>query len=156
MILVEGDTETIVFREFLNEYFPEKDIFVLNTGSKTNMQFFQEVLTHFKIKHYVVHDTDTRDKASSWTINQGIWDKIEVANKEETGLAKRYVFVTDFETTNGYKYSYADGKPLSAYKFARKVIDEKSNPTCLEYLKDIVGDKKINHDQEYIDKNVPK
>ncbi|MBL7821433.1 MAG: AAA family ATPase [Saprospiraceae bacterium] len=155
VILVEGDTETIVFRTLLNEYYPQKEIFVLNTGSKTNIQFFQEVLTHFKIKHYVIHDTDTPDKVASWTINQNIWSKIEDANAIEANLARRYVFITDFENANDYQYSKTDGKPLSAYKLAMKIKTENLDLVCLQYLRDIVGDNTINHNQEFVISSVP-
>ena len=43
VILVEGDTETIVYRDLLKRFYPEKEIFILNTGSKNNMPFFQEI-----------------------------------------------------------------------------------------------------------------
>ena len=42
VLLVEGDTETIVYRELLSKFHPSEDIFVLNTGSKNNIPFFQE------------------------------------------------------------------------------------------------------------------
>ncbi|MFT0342585.1 TOPRIM nucleotidyl transferase/hydrolase domain-containing protein [Bacteroides thetaiotaomicron] len=40
VLLVEGDTETIVYRDLLNRFFPDEEIFVLNTGSKMNIPFF--------------------------------------------------------------------------------------------------------------------
>ena len=49
VILVEGDTEAIVYRALLKHYYPDEEVFVLNTGSKNNMPFFQEILTAFRI-----------------------------------------------------------------------------------------------------------
>lgn len=42
VLLVEGDTETIVYRDLLTRFFPDEEIFVLNTGSKMNIPFFRK------------------------------------------------------------------------------------------------------------------
>jgi predicted ATP-dependent endonuclease of OLD family len=96
VLLVEGDTETIVYRDLLERFYPNEEIFVLNTGSKNNIPFFQEILTKFQINHFIIHDTDEEknkkgNKNSAWTLNKTIWDKIEDANKLKSGLARRYV-----------------------------------------------------------------
>lgn len=44
VILVEGDTETIVYRDLIKRFYPKEDIFILNTGSKNNMPFFKKFL----------------------------------------------------------------------------------------------------------------
>lgn len=60
VILVEGDTEAIIYRDLIARYyFAQRDIFVLNTGSKANLTFYQRMLTHFSIKHTVIHDIDS-------------------------------------------------------------------------------------------------
>ena len=134
--LVEGDTEAIICRELLRAIHPDEDIFVLNTGSKTNIPFFQRILTHFSIPHVVIHDSDTRyayeDRArtrvrlkqdgdpranSAWKLNDSIWNEIEAARVVGVA-ADRLVSVYDFEVENGYEMNADDGKPLSAYKFA--------------------------------------
>lgn len=43
VLLVEGDTETIVYRDLLTRFFPDEEIFVLNTGSKMNIPFFRKL-----------------------------------------------------------------------------------------------------------------
>jgi len=134
--LVEGDTEAIVCRELLRTNHPNEDIFVLNTGSKNNIPFFQRILTHFSIPYVVIHDSDTRyaykDRArtevrtkndgspranSAWTLNSSIWSEIEASRAADVG-ADRLVSVLDFEVANGYEMNSDDGKPLSAYKFS--------------------------------------
>ena len=136
VVLVEGDTEAIVLRELLAELDSGSEVFVLNTGSKNNIPFYQEVLTHFVIKQHVIHDTDSRyvrDKNgniavnkdgsprsnSAWTLNETIWQLIEIANATTPGLARRYCHVKDFESAHGYSYDSEKGKPLSAFEFAK-------------------------------------
>jgi predicted ATP-dependent endonuclease of OLD family len=155
VILVEGDTETIVYRELLEKFFAEKEIYVLNTGSKNNIPFFQDFLTHFRIEHYIIHDSDKelnklKNRSSAWTLNEKIWDKVEEANRMQTGLARRYVHINNFEIAHGYTFDSRKGKPLAAYEYA-KTINVDSDADCLNWLKDIVGNKEILHDQTYIE-----
>lgn len=160
-VLVEGDTEAIVCREILAKNHATKDIFVLNTGSKTNMPFFQTILTHFQIKHHVIHDSDTRfvyktsknsdgdlvykasfkqdgtqTKNSAWKLNVDIWELVEAANQGGRQLASRYVSVFNFETANGYQHDKSKGKPLSAYEFAinQEVVQESRIYKFLQYI----------------------
>lgn len=134
--LVEGDTEAVICRELLKSVYPASDIYVLNTGSKNNMPFFQRILTHFHISHAVIHDSDTRyvyedrqhinvlkkkDGApranSAWTLNGSIQAELDAAKSAGVPVA-RLVSVYDFETANGYEVDPEKGKPLSAYAFA--------------------------------------
>lgn len=146
VILVEGDTEAIVFRYLLDNYYKDKDIYVLNTGSKNNMVFYQSILTHFSIKHHVVHDIDDRfdkngDANSAWTLNKRIWEQIEKSNEERyEGIAKRYTHLKNFEDAHpGYKLNKTKGKPLSAYEYA-KTLNLESDVVCVDILKQIVED----------------
>jgi len=155
VLLVEGDTEAIVFRDLLERFFPEKEVYVLNTGSKNNMPFFQEILTHFVIRHFIVHDTDTSDKASSWTLNKKIWQQVEKSNKNTAGLARRYVFKNNFEEDHMYnkERKIADGKPLAAFNFVQEINSLDSDKKCVVFLKDMCSDEpKINPNQQYIQK----
>ncbi len=156
VILVEGDTETIVYRDLLKRFFPNEEIFVLNTGSKNNMPFFQEILTEFRIKHCVIHDADTEFNAngnrnSAWTLNQKIWDLIEKANREENGLARRYVHIANFENAHKYHLLSGKDKPLQAYRFAKTIQSRTENiPDCLRWLIDLIEKQEIVHDMDYI------
>ena len=115
---------------------------MLNTGSKNNIPFFQNILTHFKIEHYIIHDSDeektkTGNRNSAWTLNQKIWEKVEEANETSGGLARRYLHIKDFELANNYTVDLNKGKPLSAYGFA-KTIEKDQDIACLNWLKDII------------------
>ena len=156
VILVEGDTEAIVYRALLKKYYPEEEVFVLNTGSKNNIPFFQEILTAFHIEHYAIHDIDTEynsneKRNSAWILNQKIWNLVEEANREQPGLARRYVHNANFENAHKYKLLNGANKPLQASKFVDKVIKgEIKDPDCKKWLDDIMGSKSVTHDMDYI------
>lgn len=154
VIIVEGDTEAIVFRDLIGRFFNQFEIYVLNAGSKNNIPFFQEIFTAFNIQHCVIHDSDTRINEngtanSAWTLNTSIWEKVQVANAKQNGLARRYVHTTNFETAHGIRLTGKD-KPIKAYDFVI-TISENSNVPCLNYLKDLLGDKLIVHDSQFIE-----
>ena len=158
VLLVEGDTETIVYRELIKRYFSEKEVFVLNTGSKNNIPFFQEILTAFRIRHCVIHDADTELNSkgninSAWTLNQKIWDLVERANAECEGLARRYVHIANFENAHGYNLLSGKDKPLQAYRYSLKVSRD-TMPDCLKWLDDYLTEKyEYLHDMDYINAN---
>lgn len=158
VLLVEGDTEAIICRLVLESRYPNKDIHVLNTGSKNNIPFFQRVLSHFHINYVVIHDSDTRhiynkEKSalvlcnkgkkknnSAWTLNNTIWD--EIVKSREVGIsANRFVSVYDFEMLNGYIVDPALGKPMSAFNFvSNKILLEEKLPIFSQIEKIIEND----------------
>lgn len=158
VILVEGDTEAIVYRALLKKYYPDEEIFVLNTGSKNNIPFFQEILTAFRIEHYVIHDIDTELNSkghhnSAWTLNEKIWNLVVAANQVQSGLARRYVHNANFENAHKYNLLQGANKPLQASKFVDKVINGTiENPDCKKWLDDIMGSKSVVHDMDYINR----
>ncbi|WP_373533413.1 ATP-dependent endonuclease [Vampirovibrio sp.] len=151
VVLVEGDTETIVLRELLEKHALERDIFVLNTGSKNNIPFFQEVLTHFRIKQHVLHDCDSKylpakeggkpRKNSAWVLNDSIWQWVVKAQEIDTGLSRRYVFGRNFESAHDYVFDPDKGKPLSAYEFARALTLNDSGQPVINFLLQILNNK---------------
>lgn len=164
VILVEGDTETIVFRDLLRRFYPNEDVFVLNTGTKNNIPFFQEILTHFRIEHYAIHDMDTEfleklnrsgnhARNAAWTQNDVIWEHVVAANQIQPGLARRYVHNSNFENGNRYLLKGGKDKPLSAYKFVQGIDCMDDEHECVRWLKDIMGDKQIVHDRAYVSAN---
>lgn len=154
VVLVEGDTEAIIYRELISRYYEdERNIFILNTGSKANMVFYQKILTHFGIKHVVVHDVDSErytDKNgisktnSMWSFNDKIWSQIIESNTQYSNISRRYVHFRNFEDAHNYNYNKNLGKPLSAFNFAKSITLE-SDEKCIEFLNDLFGEQKINH-----------
>lgn len=155
VILVEGDTEAIVLRSLLEESDEHREVFVLNTGSKNNIPFFQMVLTHFGIKHTVIHDADlryqykngqvvTKDDGqprtnSAWTLNARIWEQVVQSNSQKEGLSRRYVHVVDFESAHGYSYDPSEGKPFSAFKFGKMLGKDDEQPV-VQFTRDMLRD----------------
>ncbi|MFY0802056.1 ATP-dependent nuclease [Peribacillus frigoritolerans] len=160
VVLVEGDTEAVIYRDLISRFYKnKKDVFVLNTGSKANMVFYQRILTHFGIKHVIVHDVDaktyeTKEKItktnSMWTFNQSIWDQVVESNRLFPGISRRYTHFLNFEVAHEYKENKSKGKPLSAYEFSQSINDESELP-CIEFLNDLFGNGEINHTQEDIE-----
>jgi len=154
IIIVEGDTEAIVFRELISNFFPNEDIYVLNSGSKSNIPFFQEILTAFNIEHYIIHDTDERLNKNgktngAWTLNGKIWDYVEKANEIKAGMSRRYVHMTNFEIAHNINSDGKD-KPLKAYEFVKNISIDSDQP-CMNYLRDIIEKKEILHNQEFVE-----
>ncbi|MBY7829995.1 AAA family ATPase [Vibrio fluvialis] len=58
VLLIEGPTEEIVARAFMQENPIDKDIFILNCGTVNNIPFYQKIFAKFDIKYHVVCDTD--------------------------------------------------------------------------------------------------
>ncbi|MES0490850.1 MAG: AAA family ATPase [Leptospirales bacterium] len=58
VILIEGPTEEIIIRAYLQEISTAKHIFVLNCGSVTNIPFYQKIFSKFSIKYNIICDTD--------------------------------------------------------------------------------------------------
>ncbi|MFV5701729.1 ATP-dependent nuclease [Flavobacterium sp. XS2P12] len=159
VLLVEGDTEAIVYRDLLTRLYFEDEVFVLNTGSKNNIPFFQEILTAFHIEHYAIHDTDLEfnkdgSKNSAWIFNQTIWDNVQIANKLKQGLSRRYVHTTNFEVAHNITLKGAKDKPLKAFQFVQTINRDSKTPDCLKWLDDILGAKSITHDMDYINKSI--
>ncbi|MBN8856572.1 MAG: hypothetical protein BGO55_24020 [Sphingobacteriales bacterium 50-39] len=154
VIIVEGDTEAIVFRDLINRFYNQFEVYVLNAGTKNNIPFFQEIFTAFHIEHHVIHDSDSRvnengNANSAWTLNGSIWEKVEQANAKRNGLARRYVHVENFELAHGVDLTGKD-KPLKAYDYVIALTHESDVP-CLNYLKDLLGAKVIVHDSAFVD-----
>ncbi len=74
VILVEGPTEEIILRAYLQEFPQEKFFFVLNCGTVNNIPFYQKVLSKFSIPYSVICDTDGKQPSSSDSDGNPIFD----------------------------------------------------------------------------------
>ena len=80
-----------------------------------------------------------------------IWKKVEAANIIENGLSNRYVHNANFENAHKYNLSNGKDKPLNAFLFVETIKDINQDVPCLNWLKDILGECKIRHDQEHVE-----
>ncbi|ERK11212.1 putative ATP-dependent endonuclease, OLD family [Pantoea sp. AS-PWVM4] len=172
VVLVEGDTEAIIVREMLIKHFPEKEIFVLNTGSKNNIPFFINVLGSFKINQHVIHDSDERhlyEKGkvvlnrdgtkrinSAWIMNDSIWTAMSSAESRNGCKVKRYVSIRNFEHAHNYVHDSKKGKPLSAFEFAKKIDFNDNSISIVNQIKKIAGvlEQDITFDGDYLEQHV--
>lgn len=147
VLLVEGPTEEIVVRGFLQYVNAEKDIFVVNCGSVTNIPFYQKVYRKFSIRNHVVCDTDdqapkTIDEFGNPVFAGGIQKTIYLehlqncSNTPRVGGLLRTHEVT-FEVAHAgegvhFKVRYPDypiahGKPFNANKYWLEVLEPNFN-----------------------------
>jgi putative ATP-dependent endonuclease of the OLD family len=167
ILLVEGPTEEIIARAYLQEIEPEINIFVLNCGSVTNIPFYQKVFSKFSIKYNVICDTDGTD-ISNYDENgnpqfekniQGSisnqFHKDKAKDFPNTGLFR--VHDTTFEPAHKSE-SIADylkfeektnlGKPYNANLYWKEVLcpnitkDDINNVPIIKYIKNIIENEK--------------
>lgn len=156
VILVEGDTEAIVFRELLNKFalggkISHNDIpLVVNCGTKNNIPSFQKILNHFKISYTVIHDLDDTLKSngttnSAWTLNFKINELLNYVGNPL--IARRYIMERNFENAHNYSYSSNLGKPLSAFQLVQgwdiedmRIKAIEAINYCLEYNPQLIFD----------------
>lgn len=127
VILVEGDTEQVVFSVLKNE-----DVAIVNCRGKANIPMFQKILNHFGVGYMVLHDLDSpmakREgkwiKNSMWSINNKILDEAQKGRN-----TKVIVSVPDFEM-QFFGHLQSGDKPYNA-------IQEMKNPRLVETIKEL-------------------
>ena len=82
-----------------------------------------------------------------FTANENIWKQIMLSNGQHPNIARRFVHYLNFENAHGYIFDSKDGKPLSAFKFARNLEKDEKHP-CIRFLNDLFGKNEINISQE--------
>ena len=151
VVLVEGDTEAIIWRGYLQEFGDNgKDIFVVNCGGPTNMPFYQKIFSKFNIRYSVICDTDhiqidskTKEIKSD---NINSWDKncenpkfkshiqrsiqIQFESDQSEGKAEHFfVFDETFEPVHKilkqpftFDSTGNEGKPYNANRYWEDVL----------------------------------
>lgn len=164
VVLVEGDTEAIIWRGYLQEFDIAKDIFVVNCGTCNNIPFYQKVFSKFNIPYSVICDTDHLKKKDGTDRNG--WDKNtenptftshiqksiadQVAKDRSSGLARKFfVCAPTFEPfhealDDPFKYEKSgEGKPVSANLYWEKLAANQEhadfgNVPIIKYIKSIL------------------
>lgn len=165
VVLVEGDTEAVMWRAYLQEFNPSKDIFVVNCGTCNNIPFYQKIFSKFNITYSVICDTDHLKKGDASTNRTG-WDQQtenptftshiqksiadQIVVDRANGLAKKFfVCAPTFEPlhealSEPFKYEKSgEGKPVSANLYWEKIVVAKDNPAfsevpIIKYIKSIL------------------
>ncbi|WP_284601520.1 ATP-dependent nuclease [Dickeya dadantii] len=94
VLLIEGPTEEIISRAYLQEVDTKKNIFILNCGTVNNIPFYQKVFTKFNIKYHIIFDTDKAKVVEVDTNGNPIFD---------SGIQKSIVdqYNSDYQKMNG-------------------------------------------------------
>lgn len=145
VILIEGATEEIILRGYLAEVECQKDLFIVNCGSVTNIPFYQKIFSKFSIKYHVICDTDNseisgEDEFGLPIFEKGIQKSIynqfnSDARKDNNNLGLLQVHQTTFEPAHqvdqiplelrypdGEKFKVSDGKPFNANLYWRDIL----------------------------------
>jgi putative ATP-dependent endonuclease of the OLD family len=164
VVLVEGDTEAIVWRGYQQCYEGNKEIFVVNCHSCLNIPFYQKVFSKFNIPYSVICDTDhknTDENVTGWDMkkeNPNFTSHIQKAiadqfysDKSGGKANKFFVNENNFEDCHKsipepFKYddSGDDGKPFNANRYWNKLYLNKNsagfnNVPIINYMRNILG-----------------
>ncbi len=149
IILVEGPTEEVLIRAILQkeEGKYDKEVFVVNCGSVTNIPFYQKVYSKFLIKYHIICDTDNatqcgKDEYGIPCFSDGVQKSIYEQFKQDRGSEKKcagilHIHHPTFEPVhgedsipemlrfneNGEDYKASNGKPLNANLYWRRVLE---------------------------------
>jgi len=143
VILIEGPTEEIILRGYLNEFNPLKDIFIVNCGTVNNIPFFQKIFSKFNIKYHVICDSDNSKQQGvnelglpvfETGIQKSIYDQFNLDyNKKDYSCGLFQFHETTFEPAHKnesipeeLRYSVdfieSDGKPFNANLFWKNTL----------------------------------
>lgn len=166
VILIEGPTEEIILRGFLEEKNPSKDLFLVNCGTINNIPFYQKMFSKFHIKYHIICDTDKSiqsgdDQNYNPIFTTHIQGTIYNQLIEDYALGDFIpgilrVHSTTFEPAHTdssipeklrfkeAEYSSSDGKPFNANKYWREVLQPNLNDSniqavpIIKYISEII------------------
>lgn len=162
VLLIEGPTEEVIARAYLQEFPTQKDLFILNCGTVNNIPFYQKILSKFKIKYHVIFDTDGRevigfDEHGNPRFNshiQGTISKQFEKDKGEYSIGLMRVHCTTFEPAHQSEHipeelrytekAPNDGKPYNANLYWKLTLyPNKDHPSFnkvpfISFIKEII------------------
>lgn len=167
VVLIEGPTEEIILRGYFNEVETDKDIFVVNCGTVSNIPFFQKIFSRFNIKYHIICDSDKAELKEldshglipfETGIQKSIYQQLKSDyEKSDYCCGLFQVNTPTFEPAHKdenilEKYRYkdylvSDGKPYNANLYWKEVLqpnltcNEIDNVPIIKYLKNIISHK---------------
>lgn len=144
VILVEGVSDRLLFRGLIDKFYQgSKDVKVIQTDGKGNMQIYIDILTTFKIPFMVVLDRDVMKTQHLRDLMRDL--NIKLAPLHDTELIralKQYdIYVLDNgDLENNYprKYQNEDSKSLSALKAASFISWQEYDSKVMRNLKEVI------------------
>jgi predicted ATP-dependent endonuclease of OLD family len=142
VLLIEGPTEEIIIRGILQKIRSDKDLFIVNCGSVTNIPFYQKVYRKFAIKNHVICDSDTQlvganDVFGNPCFMGGIQQTIYAQHLQNCNNSPRVggilrCHTTTFESAHMHKdihealkypsYDKSHGKPFNANRYWQEIL----------------------------------
>jgi predicted ATP-dependent endonuclease of OLD family len=163
VILVEGPTEEIILRGYFSEKPPEKDVFVVNCGTVTNIPFYQKIFSKFLIKYHVICDTDASEEKGidifgnpifDSGIQKSIYDQIKLDSEKKVpnvGILRvhKITFEPAHQTTDIPEFlrfgkSSGEGKPFDANLYWKNTLrnnletDDINKVPIIKHIKEIL------------------
>lgn len=166
VILVEGATEEIILRGYISSVDINKDLFIVNCGSVTNIPFYQKIFSKFSIKYHVICDTDSAvqngvDDYSLPVFDSGIQKSIYNQckldyEKENYVIGLFQLHSITFEPAHQNEniksdlrypdlYNVSDGKPYNANLYWKNIlepnleIDEIKDVPIIKFIRNIIN-----------------
>lgn len=166
VLLVEGPTEEIIIRGILQKLNPEKDLFIVNCGTVTNIPFYQKVYRKFGIKSHVICDTDGQmsaaaDMFNNPVFNDGIQQSIYAEHLLNCNAIPRIggllrTHATTFEVAHQHvdvvdvlrfpdDYVAGHGKPFNANKYWKDILEPNfthenvDTVPIINYVKEVIS-----------------
>lgn len=144
VILVEGVSDRLLFRGLIDKFYEgNKDIKVIQTDGKGNMQIYIDILTTFKIPFMVVLDRDVmrtqhlKDLMNDLDIHLAPLHDIELIR----ALKQYDIYVLDngdLERNYPRKYQTDDTKSLNALKAASFITRQDYDSKTMKNLKEVI------------------
>lgn len=165
VLLVEGPTEEIIIRGILQNLKPNKDLFIVNCGSITNIPFYQRVYNKFSIKSHIIMDTDEMvfdendEFGNPIFLSGGVQQTIYYLHNKNCNNSPRIggllrVHKTTFEVAHDTDdifenlrfrgFTPSHGKPFNANRYWKEVLEpnfasnEIDSVPIVKYLKEIL------------------
>ncbi|EKE28194.1 MAG: hypothetical protein ACD_3C00086G0038 [uncultured bacterium (gcode 4)] len=166
VILVEWPTEELIIRWYLNinDDSIDKDVFVVNCWTVTNIPFYQKIFSKFNIKYHVICDTDNASSSwvdtfwntiySSW-IQKSIYEQFYTDKNSSSEKAwKLLLHHTTFEPAHRVEsvperlrmpsgYLDSDWKPFNANRYWKEVLSLNLNDSEIDRVPIIYNIKQI-------------
>lgn len=163
VLLIEGPTEEILARAYIQSEGCHKDLFILNCGTVNNIPFYQKILSKFKIKYHAIFDTDGKpvssyDEEGNPKFESHIQKTITTQffqDKEIYDVGLLRVHTTTFEPAHQadtihqnlrfIELAPNEGKPYNANLYWKNILEpnrdhpEFNNIPIISYLKDIIS-----------------
>lgn len=116
VVLVEGDTEVAILGKAAKlmgifEQHPhlQHDVTIVNCHGKWTIPAFQQVLNHFEIEYFVLHDQDN-ESSPAFLANERIGESLPFPES-------RYVFIENLEQALGMDSIPSKDKPIKALEY---------------------------------------